>query len=124
MRSRWKVLLAGVLTLISVRSIAEMNPFGQMGLPLTKVDYQEMAKAADPLLNDDALPIGTTRNWSNTKSGSRGTIKLLARLDKQYQGKGLACRRLEYHVEVKERKGPYNVILDRCKAADGTWKIY
>jgi MarC family membrane protein len=120
-----KFLMCVALTLISARSIAQMNsPFGQMGLPLTKVDYQEMAKAADPLLNDDALPIGTTRDWSNMKSGSRGTIKLLARLDKQYQGQSLTCRRLEYRLEVRERKGPYNVVLDRCKAADGTWKIH
>jgi hypothetical protein len=119
----WKVLLLGASTLISVSSFAQVGVFGPIGLPLTKSDYQEMAKAVDPLLNDDTLPIGTTHDWSNPKSGNKGTIKLVGRLDREYQGTTLPCRRLEYHVEVTKRP-PYNVVLDRCKAADGTWKIY
>ena len=119
-----KTLLTGAAMLFSVSALADMNPFGAMALPLNKVDYQEMGKASGPLLNDDSLPIGTTREWSNASSGNHGTVKLLARMQKQYQGSSLPCRQLEYHVVVAEPGGPYNVVIDRCKVADGSWKIY
>jgi hypothetical protein len=76
----WKTLLAGALIMISATALADMNPFGAMGLPLNKADYQEIAKAADPLLNDDSLPLGTKRDWANPKSGNQGTITLMDRL--------------------------------------------
>lgn len=55
------VSLAGILFLVSLNSYAWFNnPFGASGLPLTKGDFEQMSKATQPLLNDDALPIGTT----------------------------------------------------------------
>ncbi len=117
------VLLAGFLTVVSMASQAGFNPFGTAGLPLNKQDYQVMSTAAQPLLNDDTLPIGTTEDWSNTKSGNQGTIKLLERFETNYQGTKLPCRKLQYHVEIKGMADPYNVILDRCKVSDGSWKI-
>lgn len=93
-------------------------------MPLNKQDYQAMSTAVQPLLNDDTLPIGTTGEWSNTKSGNQGTIKLLERFETDYQGAKLPCRKLQYHVEVKGMANPYNVILDRCKLSDGSWKIF
>ena len=38
-----------------------MTFFGASGLPLTTGDFSRMAKAADPLLNDETIPIGTVQ---------------------------------------------------------------
>jgi surface antigen len=117
-------LLAGVLVLVSQPSFgAGLNPFGPSGLPLTAQDYAAMAKATNPLLNDDNLPIGTSRDWSNARSGNRGNVTLLERLTYDYQGSRLPCRKLKYHVQVRNLADPYNLILQRCRIADGSWKI-
>jgi len=83
-----------------------------------------MSDASQPLLNDDSLPIGTTREWSNAKSENHGTVQLLKRFEYQYQGSTLPCRELRYHVVVKDSADPYNFAFNRCKLADGSWKIF
>jgi hypothetical protein len=118
------VLLAGFFAVLSTATFAGgLNPFGPSGMPLTQGDYSAMAAAAKPLLDDDTLPIGTTHDWNNAKSGNKGTIKLLDRFEYEYEGAKLPCRKLQYHVEVKTWADPYNLDLNRCKVADGSWKI-
>jgi surface antigen len=116
-------LLVGLLSLLPIASYADLNPFGPSGLQLTKEDYKEMAAAAQPLLIDDSLPIGTTQSWNNPKSGNQGSIKLLDRFETKYQGNTLPCRKLAYHVQTKGVADAYNITLDRCKVADGSWKL-
>jgi surface antigen len=118
------VLLAGILVLASPASFgAGLNPFGPSGLPLTAQDYAAMAKATNPLLNDDSLPIGTSRDWRNASSGNQGDVTLVERFTYDYQGSKLPCRKLKYHVQVRNLADPYNLILQRCRIADGSWKI-
>jgi len=117
------VLLAGFLALVSGASYAQMSAFGPWGLPLTSHDLKEMGKAVQPLLTDDSIPIGTTNQWSNSASGNHGSVQLLERFETQYEGNNLPCRKIRYHIEVKGNADPYNVVLDRCKVADGSWKI-
>jgi len=116
------VLLATLLAFVSMGSYAQVGVFGN-AIPLTKQDYAEMASAAQPLLNDDTVPIGTARDWSNAASGNHGTITLLGRFEYDYQGSKLPCRKLKYHVVGKAPVEPYNLELNRCKVADGSWKI-
>ena len=116
-------LIAGLVTAVSWESHAQVGVFGPT-LPLTKQDYQDMSVAAKPLLEDDTLPIGTERDWSNAKSGNQGKITLLERFDTVYQGSKLPCRKLKYRVVGKPPSSPYNLKLELCKVADGTWKIY
>jgi surface antigen len=116
-------LLAGVFFVISYATFAGVSPFGAVGLALTKQDYQAIEAAAKPLLNDDSLAIGTTRDWSSPKSGNHGSIKLLKRFEETVQGATLPCRKLEHTVEIKGQADPYNLVIDRCKVADGSWKI-
>jgi surface antigen len=100
---------------------------GFSGLPevsLTMGDYRALAAAYQPLLNDDSMPIGTTRDWSNANTGNRGTVELVKRFTAVSQGATLPCRTLRYHIIVKGNGDPYNVRLNRCKMADGIWKIY
>jgi hypothetical protein len=117
-------VLAGALALgIAGAHAAGMNPFGPTGLPLTSKDFQEMGAAVDPLLNDETIPIGTARSWSNPRSGNSGTITLERRFTQDFQGKTLPCRTLRYHTVIRNRSDPFNLRINRCKVADGNWML-
>lgn len=117
------VLLAGFLAIAPTASYADADPWQQGLVPLTHHDYKVMDAARKPLLIDDSLPIGATREWINPRSGNHGTIQLMKRFEYEYQGSKLPCRELRYHVVVKGNADPYNFTLNRCKVADGSWKI-
>ena len=97
--------------------------FGASSLPLTNGDFSRMAKAANPLLNDETIPIGTARSWSNPTSGNSGTITLEDRFTYDYEGKTLPCRKLKYRTVIQDYANPYNLRLNRCKVADGKWML-
>ena len=125
MRSAGRLLmLAGGMALgIAAAHAGGMNPFGPSGLPLTKKDFAQMAQAVDPLLEDETIPIGTARSWSNPQSGNQGTITLEGRFTYDYQGKTLPCRKLRYHTVIRNYADPYNLRINRCKVADGNWML-
>ena len=93
------------------------------GARLSHHDLKAMAKAAQPLLDDDTLPINTKRDWNNPESGDHGTVELTRRFEYDYEGTKLPCRELLYHIQVAASADPYNYKLNRCKVADGSWKI-
>jgi len=41
----------------------------------------------------------------------------------EYQGSKLPCREIRYHLRTKGTADPYNYKLNRCRVADGSWKI-
>jgi surface antigen len=100
-----------------------LNPFGPSGLPLNNRDYKDMAAAAAPLLNDDTIPLGTSRSWGNPSTGNSGTVTLLQRFEYDYEGAKLPCRKLHYHVIIRNYSDPYNIDISRCRVADGSWKL-
>jgi surface antigen len=114
--------LAACLTIASSAVFASMNPFGPTGLPLTQGDIAQMAAAVDPLLNDESLPVGTSRDWSNEESGNSGKITLLKRFQYNYNGSTLNCRKLQYRFEIKGEADPYRMNMNRC-AVGGKWKF-
>jgi surface antigen len=85
------------------------NPF------FTPEDRQIIREIADNMLNDD--PDGSSRPWSNTKSGSSGNLSIV----RSYEYKGMPCRDLEVDNKTGERKGQW--ALRMCRIKDGTWKI-
>lgn len=115
--------LACCFAILSTGSYAQVYPFGLPEVPLTKEDLREIAAAYQPLLTDDSLPIGTTREWNNEQSGNHGNIQLMKRFEYEYEGNKLPCRQLRYHLRFKGAADPYNFMLNRCKVADGSWKI-
>jgi hypothetical protein len=118
------ILLVGILVIGSAQSQAQgLDIFGIEGFPLTAKDFAAMAAAADPLLNDESLPLGTTREWRNPASGDRGRITLLERFQYDYEGSTLPCRKLKYHTVFKNQANPYNLIIQRCRIANGRWKL-
>ncbi|HKF63572.1 MAG TPA: hypothetical protein VKB42_19530 [Dongiaceae bacterium] len=125
MRSAGRLLmLAGGMALgIVAANAGGMNPFGPSGLPLTSRDFADMAKAVEPLLEDETIPIGTARSWSNAGSGNQGTITLEGRFTYDYEGKTLPCRKLRYHTVIRNYADPYNLRINRCKVANGNWML-
>ena len=117
------ILAAAILAIGSARSLAQEDVFGVEGLPLTTKDFAAMASAANPLLKDESLPLGTTREWRNPVSGNRGRITLLERFQYDYEGSTLPCRKLKYHTVFKNQANPYNLIIQRCRIANGRWKL-
>ena len=118
------VLLGGLLVLgTAAASAAGLNPFGSSGLPLTDRDFAAMDKAVTPLLDDETIPIGTSRPWSNPRSGNLGTITLEKRFTYDYQGKTLPCRTLRYHTVIRNYSDPYNLRINRCRVPDGEWML-
>ena len=119
-------LLICLFVMVSADSNAESYggyySLGAFGARLSNHDLKLMAKAAQPLLEDESLPIGTSREWKNPESGDHGTIQLIRRFEYKYQGSSLPCRELRYHVQTTGDADPYNVKLNRCKVADGSWK--
>ena len=118
------IMLGGILVLGATASWATgMNPFGPSGLPLTAKDFAAMAAVADPLMEDETVPIGTSRSWSNPTSGNQGTITLEGRFTYDYQGSKLPCRKLRYHTVIKNYSDPYNLRINRCRTANGDWML-
>ena len=117
------VVMAGLVFGVAAANAAGMNPFGPSGLPLTSKDFANMAVVVDPLLNDETIPIGTARSWSNPTSGNSGTITLEGRFTYDYQGKTLPCRKLRYHTVIRNKADPYNLRINRCKVANGNWML-
>jgi surface antigen len=121
------ILLISFLAIVSTVSYAQsfsgLDMSGLFGVRLSNHDLKAMAAAAQPLLDDDSLALGTSRDWSNPESGDHGTIQLQKRFEYTYEGNKLPCRELRYHVQTTGNADPYNFKLDRCKAADGAWKI-
>jgi surface antigen len=120
------VLLACFLSITSQGSYADSYSFLDLPVPngarVSHHDLKAMTAAAQPLLNDDTLPIGVTRDWSNPESGDHGTVQLLRRFEYEYEGSKLPCREIRYHIQVTGSADPYNYKLNRCKVADGSWK--
>jgi surface antigen len=118
------IMLSGALVLGATCAWATgMNPFGASGMPLTDKDFAAMAAVADPLMEDETIPIGTSRSWNNPRSGNSGTITLEGRFSYDYQGSKLPCRKLRYHTVIKNYSDPYNLRLNRCRTANGDWML-
>ena len=115
-------LAGGVLLLLmsgmTGEAQAQISPFRGKGPKLQPSDYSLMDAAAAPLFEEPGTSPGTTRTWSNEKTGAGGSVTLLG--STTYQG--LVCRQLRYDIVVPPRpSAPYRV--DWCQTKDGTWKM-
>jgi hypothetical protein len=98
-------------------------PFDNWSLPLTAEDFTILDKVVQPLLNDDSIPIGTVRSWSNPTTGNNGTVTLMQRFDYNYQGTKLPCRKLTYVFHTPDVAQHHRYALNQCRINDGSWKL-
>jgi surface antigen len=113
-------LVSGLLLVVAVTPARAANPFGtRSGFNLTAEDIKEMQAATAPFFSDDTVPLGTTRTWSNAKSGNSGAAKLVGR----FEERGMPCRRIQHDIKVKRVHDLFHYVIDRCRTPDGTWKL-
>lgn len=98
---------------------AQLNPFSRAGFELSQEDIDLLVAAAQKLYLDESVAVGAMESWSNPASGNAGTVELIGTFEHQ----GLPCRRLQHDIQVKGAANPFRYIFDRCKTADGAWKL-
>ena len=115
------ILMAAALIAFTTVSplVHATNPFKGSGFKLVDSDLALLKAAAGKLYLGDGVEVGAVEQWSNPETGNHGTVKLI----RKHEYKGLPCRRLQHHIELKRVKDPRSFVLDRCRAADGEWKI-
>ena len=99
--------------------LAQTNPFGDQLSDLSPEDLEKLGRAALALYEDPDTPIGTVDRWENTVSGNAGAVKLLGKFEFQ----GMPCRTLQHRIDLATKPDPQFYVINRCKTADGAWKI-
>jgi hypothetical protein len=107
-------LIFGVVT-----AEAQFNPIGQSDIIVTHADREHMNEAALPLYDTDSPKVGATANWTDSGSGSSGTVELVG----VYEWRGMSCRRLHHIVKLVGIRDNVTMTVDRCKTDSGEWKI-
>lgn len=121
---RWKihpVPMVAVLVALATMSTQTYaaDPFKGSGFQLDDSDLALVKTAAEKLYRQDGVEIGAVEEWTNSETGSHGTVKLI----RKHEYKGLPCRRLQHDIELKRVTDPYRFTVDRCRIANGEWKI-
>jgi len=111
--------IAVTALLLSAAAAQGINPFGRAGFSLTKTDVATLEAATRPFFEDDTVPLGTARAWSNPDSGNAGTATLVSR----FEYKKMPCRRIQHDIKLAKVADPYHFVIDRCQVADGSWKL-
>ena len=120
----WKthaILLVTALIVLATMSAPThaADPFKGSGFQLDESDLALLKTAAGKLYLTDGVEVGAVEEWTNPETGSHGTVKLI----RKHEYKGMPCRRLQHDLELKRVNDPYRFTVDRCKVADGEWKI-
>jgi surface antigen len=83
---------------------------------LDSSDQQFIQDTARVRMNGEK--IGTTLQWSNSKTGRSGTVTLL----ENFTDKGRQCR-TNRHVINEQTTAPKTFVVSVCQNPDGTWQI-
>lgn len=104
-----------ILILVTLAS-APANARWSDALPMVdSADISMMKNAARVRMTDE--PIGSVLEWSNKKSGSKGTVKLLDR----FQRNGKECR-TNRHVVTTRSEPTKQFVITICQAVDSSWQ--
>lgn len=118
-RSLLVACLLAALTAGGVGGAFAANPFARSGFELEAGDIELMTAATQRLYLNEDTPVGTAESWNNPESGNSGSVTLILK----HEYKGLPCRRLQHDIQLSTSADPYRFIVDRCKTADGSWKV-
>jgi surface antigen len=88
-------------------------------IDLRDSDIAMIKATAAPLYENQATPVGTTASWSNSETGNKGTVTLVAITTTN----GIECRRVAHVFHIKGHGDAYNFLIDRCLIG-GEWKVY
>ena len=110
------LLAAAVLMLGSVVATAQNTTFLRES-PIAWLDDNDEAILRATIDAVLAAPDGTTTDWLNPETGSKGRIQVLD----THEDFGTTCRRLRMRNEARGRKGGGNFRL--CLSEDGQWRF-
>lgn len=96
-------------------ALAQINPFDDT-LNLKQSDLEMIQHAARQGL--DGKDVGTVVEWSNPKTGNKGTVTLL----RSFEYDGHQCREVQHLVDPKGGSFIQRYVNTICKQTDGTWK--
>jgi hypothetical protein len=117
-RTKRQLVLALALAACGpVAAQAQMNPLkGEIGM--SEEELTAMGAAAAKLYSDPATAPGSVERWQ-APSGTAGTV----RLAETYEFEGMPCARLLHEVKRTGAADPQTFTIDRCRTAEGDWKI-
>lgn len=112
-------VIAVCLLFVVGQAQAQINPFKQSNFDLTEADVEILSAAAAGLYKQEPPPVGKKVRWLNPGSGNGGAIKLV----RAFERDGMPCRRLIHVILTRKSEDPHRFQVDRCRVADGTWKL-
>jgi len=112
------VLLAAVVV-APAPALGQWRYLFPQGFSLTEADLHAQRDAVRRLLRPEPPPVGRGEDWSNPRSGARGTVTLVGASERR----GMPCRRVRYHVTTRRAAEPFDVELTLCRVAPDSWKI-
>lgn len=84
---------------------------------MSSEDLNQLATAAAKLYTPETATVGAMERWSNPKTGNSGTVTLT----RQFDYKGMPCRRIEHRVKFGPSEQTY--AMNRCRVPTGEWKL-
>lgn len=117
-RTTWTLALSLALAASGAGGAgAQINPL-KGDIAMSKEELAAMAAAGAKLYDDPTTEPGTAERWQ-ASSGTAGTV----RLAETYEFDGMPCARLQHEVQRAGAGDPQAFTIDRCRTADGEWKI-
>lgn len=95
------------------------NPFRGSAFQMDPSDWALLDAAARKLYLEDRVEVGAAETWENPETGNSGTVTLIG----EHEHEGMPCRRLQHDIALARVRDPYQFMVDRCRTADGEWKI-
>jgi hypothetical protein len=115
--TRQLVLTLALVACGPLAAHAQMNPLkGEIGM--SEEELTAMGAAAAKLYTDPTTVAGSVERWQ-APSGTGGTV----RLAETYEFEGMPCARLLHEVKRTGAADPQTFTIDRCRTAEGDWKI-
>ncbi|MCP4330626.1 MAG: hypothetical protein GY791_19705 [Alphaproteobacteria bacterium] len=115
---RVAVALPLAMLICAASAQAQLNPFKRADLSLSEADLKKMNAASEPLYTAEPPVVGSAGSWTGD-NGDFGTVELIEVLE----WRGLPCRKLHHIIKIKGVRDPISLTVDRCKTAEGEWKI-
>ena len=112
--------LALIVGLAPAIAGAQINPFRGIGANrLSNDDVQMLTDASNRLLARTPLPLGSSEEWKNDRTGASGSVAVTSTLRLH----GLPCHALRYRSRSAASAPTRSGTLTWCKVRDGSWKI-
>ena len=111
------LILITALLAAGISSVGAQNTLFLRDSPIAHMDDQDEAILRETINAVVAAPDGTTTDWMNPATGSKGRLQVLD----THQDFGTTCRHIRMRNEVNGRKG--GGVYRLCLAEDGRWKF-